>query len=220
MIGERGLGTLPAVLPIFPLSGVLLLPRGHLPLNIFEPRYLTMTEDALGAGRMIGMIQPRLPQPGLVEDGVEVFATGCAGRIISFSETGDGRFLITLRGVCRFRIAQELEGVGGYRRAGADYTAFAADLQENAEPLADRRRLLGAVHAFLEVKRIEADWKAIEGAADEVLVTTLAMAAPLEAGEKQALLECSDLAGRAELLAGLLEMAARTDQEAPQSARH
>ncbi len=135
--------TLPGTLPLFPLTWVLLLPRGHLPLNIFEPRYLNMTIDALGQGRMVGMVQPRQPQPDPVADTAELYPTGCAGRIISFAETDDGRYLVTLLGVSRFRIVAELEPVGGYRRAGADYDSFTGDLGVDAGAT-DRPRLIEA----------------------------------------------------------------------------
>jgi len=115
---------LPEVLPIFPLPGVLLLPRGRLPLNIFEPRYLTMTADALGEGRMIGMVQPVHPEPGPVSDSAAIYSTGCAGRIVTFAETDDGRYLITLAGISRFRVVRELEIQRGYRRVLARYDEF------------------------------------------------------------------------------------------------
>ena len=220
MIGDHGVQGLPETLPIFPLPNALLLPRGRLPLNIFEPRYLNMTADALGAGRMIAMVRPRHGAPGLVADGVEVYAIGCAGRITSFSETDDGRFAITLRGVCRFRIADELDGVRGYRRVRADYTEFAADLEEDHSAIADRARLREAVGAFFRVNGIDVDWKALDGAADEPLVASVAMIAPLDPGEQQALLESPDLARRGVLLTALLEMAARGVGGTPQAARH
>ena len=200
--------TLPGTLPLFPLTGVLLLPHGHLPLNIFEPRYLNMTIDALGQGRMIGMVQPRQPQPDPVADSAELYPTGCAGRIISFAETEDGHYLITLLGVSRFRIVAELEPAGGYRRAGAGYGPFARDLGIDAGAT-DRPRLLEAVKAFFRVKGLDTDWRALEDAPDDALVTSLSMLCPFEPREKQALLECAGLAERGKLLTELMEMALR-----------
>ncbi len=220
MVQVHDIGALPAELPIFPLPGALMLPRGRLPLNIFEPRYLNMISDALGAGRMIGMVQPKTPQPGLVEDGVEVFATGCAGRLVSFSETDDGRYLITLLGVCRFHVGEEADGSGGYRLVRPDYRPFAADLETDATRLADRGRLIAAVDAYFSAKSIEADRQAIEAAEDEPLVTALAMLCPLGVDEKQALLECTDTTGRGHLLTGFLEMEVRAGDEPTQAARH
>ncbi len=200
--------TLPGTLPLFPLTGVLLLPHGHLPLNIFEPRYLNMTIDALGQGRMIGMVQPRHAQPDPVADTAELYPTGCAGRIISFAETEDGRYLITLLGVSRFRIVAELEPAAGYRRAGAGYGPFAGDLGVDPGAI-DRPRLLEAVKAYFRVKGLDAGGCALEDAPDDALVTSLSMLCPFEPREKQALLECAGLAERAKLLTELMEMALR-----------
>ena len=220
MVHIHDIDALPTELPIFPLPGALLLPRGRLPLNIFEPRYLNMTQDALGAGRMIGMIQPKISEPGLVEDGIEVFTTGCAGRVVSFSETDDGRFMITLLGVCRFRIAQEIKARDGYRRVDPDYEPFAGDLEADPTALADRARLVAAVDAFFAAKGIEGDRDAIVKAEDEPLVTALAMLCPLGVEEKQALLESADTADRGLLMTGLLEMAVRVGDQPTQAARH
>lgn len=200
---------LPATLPIFPLGGVLLLPEGRLPLNIFEPRYLAMVEDALGAGRMIGMIQP-IEAPA-ARPGAEpaVYETGCAGRIVSFAESGDGRFLITLTGVCRFRVARELEGRRGYRRVAPDWTAFRTDVERDAsQPLnINRPKLLAALRAYLTHNEMEVDWTAIEGTPDTALAIVLPMSCPFEPREKQALLECPTPAARAQMLVALMEMA-------------
>ncbi len=198
--------TLPETLPLFPLTGVLLLPHGNLPLNIFEPRYLNMTIEALGRGRMIGMVQPRHAQPDPVADTAELYETGCAGRIISFAETEDGRYLITLLGVSRFRILAELEPAGGYRWARAGYESFAGDLGVDAGAT-DRPRLLEAVKAFFRVKGLDADGQALDDAPDEALVTSLSMLCPFEPREKQALLECAGLTERGKLLTELMEMA-------------
>ncbi len=200
---------LPDILPIFPLSGVLLLPRGRLPLNIFEPRYLNMTEDALGQGRMIGMIQPSEADIEAKYENPEVYKIGCVGRMISFAETGDGRFLITLAGVSRFQVASELSLHRGYRRVRAAYDAFADDRNEESEGIADRERLLTAVRDFFKAKEIKAEWKQIADAADESLVTTLSMVCPFDPREKQALLESNGLRARAELLTVIMELAVR-----------
>ena len=205
---------LPQVLPIFPLVGVLLLPRGRLPLNIFEPRYLAMTRDALGGERLIGMIQPsdatRDPpaDPGLAGMSPAVYPVGCAGRITQFSETDDGRFLITLTGVSRFRIAGELPLLSGYRRVVPDWQAFAQDREMLDAPQFDRARLVRGLKNFFGQRQLSADWSAIEKAPAEQLVTSIAMACPFAPPEKQALLEAADFTERANLLTGLVEMAA------------
>ena len=212
---------LPDTLPIFPLPGAILLPHGHLPLNIFEPRYLNMIDWALGHGRMIGMVQPREPQSGLVADDAPVFGVGGAGRIVSFSETEDSRYLITLAGVSRFRIASELPTTDGFRNVATDFGPFAADLIETSATQADRPRLLKAMRQYLKARDLGADWSAIEQASDDALVTSLAMTCPFEPGEKQALLECDSPAARAEMLISLLEIEARAaDSAAGSVVRH
>ena len=215
-----GSSALPDVLPIFPLTGVLLLPRGRLPLNIFEPRYLNMTEDALGAGRVIGMVQPAEAGGESTAENPEVYKIGCAGRMISFAETGDGRFLLTLLGVSRFRIASELGVTRGYRRARASYASYAGDREEDSERIADRERLLVAVRGFFKAKEIKAEWKPITESVDEALVTTLSMVCPFDPGEKQALLECNGLRARAELLTVIMELAVRGGNSEATGARH
>jgi Lon protease-like protein len=204
MSGSSGI-TLPDILPIFPLSGVLLLPRSRLPLNIFEPRYLAMTRDSLGGERLIGMIQPLDPE--IREMNPPVYPTGCAGRITAFSETDDGRYLITLTGVSRFRIRDELPLLSGYRRVHPEWGEFAGDL-DPAEPNFDRSRLTRGLRAFFTQRGIEADWTMIDKAPGEHLVHSIAMLCPFAPSEKQALLDAPDLAARAELLTGLVEMAA------------
>jgi hypothetical protein len=197
---------LPEILPIFPLNGVLLLPRGRLPLNIFEPRYLAMTSDALGSERMIGMIQPNDPAvPGM---NPPVYPVGCAGRLTSFSETDDGRYLITLTGVSRFRIREELPLLRGYRRVVPDWEEFASDRGPAGRLNFERARLIAGLRNFFEQRSISVDWDAIEKAPSEYLVTSIAMACPFAPSEKQALLEAADLDARAELLTALVEMAA------------
>ena len=208
---------LPTTLAIFPLTGVLLLPRGKLPLNIFEPRYLNMTRDALAGHRMIGMVQPCADEPG--NDAPAVYATGCAGRITSFNETEDGRFLITLTGVARFDIGTEVETIRGYRRVTPDWTRFKSDLAETGDAAVDRPRLLNGLQAFFKLHSITADWEAITSTPDERLVTSLAMICPFAPSEKQALLEAADLAERSRVMTALIEMAVlrRPDGDA---ARH
>ncbi len=203
---------LPKIIPIFPLAGVLLLPRGTLPLNIFEPRYLKMTADALGAERVIGMVQPRDPAAG--DGNPEVYPTGCAGRITRFNETDDGRYLITLAGLCRFEIAQELPVYHGYRRVVPRWEAFAADLAEGIGSGIDRDRLFGRMRAYFRAQGIDADWQEIKETPDERLVTALAMLCPFEPSEKQALLECPTLAERNDAMIALMEMALRGDDGA------
>ena len=197
--------TLPATLPIFPLAGVLLLPRGLLPLHIFEPRYVAMVEEALLGDRMIGMIQPF--DPACRDEAPVVYPIGCAGRITAFRDLEDGRYLITLTGLCRFRVGRELEGKRGYRRIEPVWDGFLEDLRDEPEPPLDRTRLLGALPCYLEEHEIVADWETIKGAPDERLVTSLAMVCPFEPNEKQALLEAPTLGRRAELLTSLVEMA-------------
>jgi Lon protease-like protein len=210
---------LPATLPVFPLSGVLLLPEGRLPLNIFEPRYLAMVEDALSKPRLIGMIQPSDPAatnslpgtPSVVMTGAAepaLYDTGCAGRIISFAETGDGRFAITLAGMCRFRVAREIDGAHGYRRVTPDWKPFRADMEPpKDEPKLDRAKLLTALRAYLALNEMDVDWGAIEGTPDAALAIVLPMSCPFEPREKQALLECRTPAERGAMLITLLEMA-------------
>jgi len=202
---------LPESLPIFPLAGVLLLPHGRLPLNIFEPRYRAMTRDALGGERLIGMVQPNDPAlggPNSDDMNPPVYPVGCAGRITSFNETNDGRFLITLTGISRFRIKEELPLVSGYRRVVPDWQPFAHDRDRPGNSRFDRERLVRGLRSFFATRQISADWEAIEKAPGEYLVTSLAMACPFAPSEKQALLEAADPGARAELLTTLVEMAA------------
>jgi uncharacterized protein len=210
--------SLPSILPIFPLAGVLLLPRGRLPLNIFEPRYLAMTRDGLAGERLIGMVQPT--DPRVVGDNPPVYPTGCAGRITSFSETDDGRFLIVLTGVSRFRIREELPLLQGYRRVVPEWREFARDLESEDQPGFDRDRLLRGLRTYFQHHRIEADWDAITSVPGERLVTSIAMMCPFEPNEKQALLEASDLEERARLLTAIVEMAALNPPNESAAARH
>lgn len=207
-------------IPIFPLPDALLLPGGRLPLNIFEPRYLHMIVDALGHGRLIGMIQPKPKEDLDLRDHVDVFATGCAGRIVNFSETEDGRFVITLLGVSRFNITRELPLRHGYRVIEADYLPFVQDIEEPPAFVIDRDRFLRAARTFFDARGLSTDWSSLDGAADIVLVTSLAMACPFDSREKQALLECTSLAERGELMINLMEMGSRSFGTAPTPAAH
>jgi Lon protease-like protein len=197
---------LPTEIPIFPLSGALLLPEGRLPLNIFEPRYLAMIEDALGSGRMLGMVQgdPSLPRTDL---GSQLYRVGCLGRVSSFAETDDGRLLITLTGVIRYRIAEELAMRRGYRRVRPDYGGYEADLDlGGAPPALDRAALLTALRPYFRARGIEANWEAVEQTGDAMLVTTLCMVCPFDVREKQALLEAGSAEDRASMLVALMQM--------------
>ncbi len=211
------LGHLPDVVPIFPLTGALLLPGGELPLNIFEPRYLAMVDWALGHGRWLAMVQPRDTGEQTVADAHPVFATACLGRITRFSESGDGRYLITLAGHIRFRIADELPLEGGFRRVRPDYGAFGDDLDEIELGSGERRQLFDALKTYFQRMSFDADWQALEQTPDRALVAAMAMACPFEPAEKQALLEARGLAARARALTAILEMAGGGD--APDPAR-
>lgn len=203
---------LPTEIPIFPLAGALLLPHGVLPLNIFEPRYLNMTEAAMSGARTIGMIQPM--EPERPDHPPRVYRTGCAGRITSYSETDDGRLLITLLGLCRFDVTEELDTVSGYRRVRADYVRYRGDMDESPDPQVDRDRLMGALRDFLTHRNVDANWDAIKTMPNDRLVTALAMMCPFGPTEKQALLEAQDAGERGRVLTALLEMAdAETDDD-------
>jgi Lon protease-like protein len=211
---EPSFEQLPDTLPIFPLSGVLLLPGGKLPLNVFEPRYLAMVFEALAGHRMIGMVQPLQPG-GYAGDGMPtddgrppVHRIGCAGRIVSFNETEDGRLLLALSGVCRFEIVRELElAQGGYRRVSSVFSPFRADLDHADEAVElDRERLMAGLAAFFRSRNLSTDWDAVKQAADANLVASLSMVLPFGPAEKQALLEAADSTARAKLLVAFLEM--------------
>jgi uncharacterized protein len=200
-------GDLPDVIPVFPLPGALLLPRGQMPLNIFEPRYLAMIDDALRSGvRLIGMIQPDPSQPG---DGDEphLYKIGCVGRLTQLAESGDGRYLIQLTGIARFRIERELDVETPYRQCRVTFEPFVDDLSAHkGEDEVDRDSLLKALKDFLEANNLKADWQGIENAPNEALVNALAMMSPYGPAEKQALLEAPDLKTRAELLVAVTEI--------------
>lgn len=209
-----GPSELPGVIPLFPLDGVLLLPRCQLPLNIFEPRYIEMFDDALKGERLIGMIQPA-PSAirGIGRSGVA--NVGCVGRITEFAESGDGRYILNLTGVARFRLVEELDVDTPYRQAQVDFEAFAGDFTPNlGTEKVDRSTLLRTLANYLDANRLEADWESIKDAPNEALVNALAMMSPFGAREKQALLEASDLATRADMLIAVTQMAlARTSDD-------
>ncbi len=193
---------------MFPLAQALLLPGGLLPLNIFEPRYLAMVEDALAAGRLFGMIQPDVSRPA-GPTGPALSDVGCLGRLIAFSETGDGRYLITLTGIARFAVTEELAERRGYRRVRADFSEFRGDLEPSFEPLSlDREALLAVLRQYFAAAGLQADWESVERMDDDNLVSTLCIACPFSAPEKQALLEARTPADRAAALIALLRMGA------------
>lgn len=195
---------LPEKLAVFPLPGVLLLPAGNLPLNIFEPRYLKMVEDALGGNRLIGMIQPRenTDRPALYD-------IGCAGKITEFSETKDGRYLITLTGICRFKIAEELPTTTPYRQVRTDWKPFEKDIETSTCLGLDRKKLHTLLQSYFSSQDMKCDWSKIEETTDGKLITCLSMICPFDAKEKQALLEAPCCKTRAESFMTMLEMAVK-----------
>lgn len=208
--GYRKPSDFPVAIPIFPLGGALLFPRAVLPLNIFEPRYLAMVDAALVGHRLIGMIQPAglisPAAPGEIES-ADLSEVGCAGRITGFQETDDGRYLIALTGICRFRVVEEIKHDGPYRIARADWAPFVSDLQR--DPRLDesaRARLVSALHSYLERSGLKADWSAVEEAPVDTLINSLAAGCPFSNPEKQALLEARTLEDRCAALITLLTM--------------
>jgi Lon protease-like protein len=195
---------LPSVIPVFPLSGALLLPRGQLPLNIFEPRYLAMIDDALRGTRLIGMIQPEDEEE---EEKPRLFQVGCVGRITQFAETGDGRYLVQLTGVSRFRVVEEPSVDTPYRQCTITAAPFALDFTPRAgEEDVDRKSLVETLRAYLNANRFQVDWKEIHEAPNEALVNALAMMSPFGRREKQALLEATSLRERAEILIAITQI--------------
>ncbi|MEL6946553.1 MAG: LON peptidase substrate-binding domain-containing protein [Pseudomonadota bacterium] len=215
------LADLPTTVPLFPLSGALLLPAGNMPLNIFEPRYLAMINDAISSHRMIGMIQPRFDLDAAddktnSDEDPQLCDVGCLGRITAFQENGDGRLMVNLAGVCRFRLIEEIAGSQGYRRA--EIAGFGDDLADSTEAAkaVDRDGLLETFKAFLEANDMQADWEGVSEASNETLVNTLSMLSPYGPAEKQALLEAPDLKTRAETLVAMTEISlARESAESP-----
>jgi uncharacterized protein len=214
--GYHAPGDLPDVIPVFPLAGALLLPRGELPLNIFEPRYLALIDAVLAGDRIIGLIQPKIGPDGIDESDVpELSAVGCAGRLTAFQETGDGRYLITLTGISRFQVTEELDVDTPFRQCRVTATPFVSDFAESrGEDAVDRQKLLTTLRDFLEANDMETDWDSINRASTETLVNALSMLSPYGPLEKQALLEAADLETRAEVLIAVTEMAlARASDE-------
>jgi Lon protease-like protein len=208
---------LPSEFAVFPLSGALLLPRGKLPLNIFESRYLALVEDSLASGRMFGMIQPDA-NAAASDAGEGLYRVGCLGRLSSFSETDDGRLLITLTGLIRFTVGAELGVRRGYRFVRGDFSRYVEDLTLDRPPAGiEREAILSALRAYFARRSVDANWDAIRGLSDDGLVITLAMACPFEAVEKQALLEAPNDVDRASTLLALLQMGAASAD--PPSAR-
>ena len=203
---EPSLEQLPETLPIFPLSGVLLLPGGKLPLNIFEPRYLAMIDDALRTHRVIGMIQPE-PENGRQAQVPALLQIGCIGRITQFAETGDDRYVITLTGISRFRLEEELSVTTPYRQGRVSYSDFAVDFEARAgEGEVDRTGLLKALRSFAKANELKIDWRGVNEAPNEALVNALSMMCPFGPREKQALLEAPSLKSRAEVLVAITEI--------------
>jgi len=215
----RGPSELPEVVPVFPLPGALLLPRGQMPLNIFEPRYLAMVDDALcDRHRLIGMIQPDATHSGSPEK-PRLFTIGCVGRITQFSESGDGRYLLELTGVARFRVVEELAVATAYRQCRVTFAPFVDDFTaRKGESAVDRNALLRALGDFLKANNLKADWEGIDKAPNEALVNALAMMSPYGLAEKQALLEAPDLKTRAEILIAIteIELAKKNTEGEPQ----
>lgn len=202
----RSIEDLPEIVPVFPLEGALLLPGGRLPLNIFEPRYLELVEDVISSQRLIGMIQPRLDGSLRADGEPELCNVGCLGRLTSFAEVGDGRYLISLHGVCRFRVATEQNVKTPYRQC--QITPFINDLDPEAGASdVDRNALLKTFNAYLKANELDADWEGINKADNASLVNALSMMSPYGPAEKQALLEAPDLRTRAETLIAITEIA-------------
>lgn len=214
---------LPGVIPVFPLAGVLLLPGGKMPLNIFERRYLAMTRAALtDPHRLIGMIQPTGHAEGAT--GPELYPVGCAGRLISFAETDDGRYLITLDGLCRFRAAAEQPMQDGYRRFAVDFAPYRADIDDRyadrALPPVNRTGIISAADAYFRARNMSINPEALKKLSDGDLVTALSMGCPFTPEEKQALLEAIDLGARAKLLETLFAMGASDSLGGGETTRH
>jgi len=201
---------LPRTLPIFPLAGVAVLPDAELPLNIFEPRYLNMVEDVFKTDHLLGMVQPRLEGAG---EPPPVYRVGCAGRITAYRETEDGRILLTLTGICRFDIEEELPGIRGYRVVVPDWSRFRSDLDQAASgpALPDRDAFLAALRRYFQVTGLAVDTEALTRLPGQALIDRLATVLPLEPAEKQAVVEAVTPAGRAQALLAALEIAVGGD---------
>jgi len=196
---------LPEVVPVFPLPAALLLPRADMPLNIFEARYMAMVDQALAGDRVIGMVQPG-DRTGPCEGGVGLCDVGCAGRITSFAETGDGRYMMTLTGIARFRVTEEVDRSCAFRLCRISAADFVDDFATADESSVDRDAVLRTFRDYLGAHNLETDWESVHGASNEILVNALSMMAPFGAAEKQALLEAPDLRTRAETLVAITEL--------------
>ncbi|MBB3808927.1 LON peptidase substrate-binding domain-containing protein [Pseudochelatococcus contaminans] len=215
---HRSVADCPGVVPLFPLAETLLLPRGQLPLNVFEPRYLALVDDVLGAHRVIGIVQPDAEIDEASDAVVPLYKVGCAGRITQFVEMEDGRYLVSLTGLSRFRIAEELQVLTPYRQARVDYEEFRADFTARAgEDKVDRQSVLDVLRRFADARDLRVDWKAIEQASNEALVNALSMMSPFGSREKQALLEAPDLGTRAETLIAITEIDLARSGDEPDS---
>ncbi len=214
---QNFLSALPEELPVFPLAGSVLLPHARLPMNIVEPRYRTMVEDALGKGRLIGMIQPCGDEE---HDNGPLYSVGCVGRITSFNEVDDGHLLIVLMGICRFRVLAELPRVKPYRIVKPEWTSYLGDLGDTEPVNVDRERLLDLMKAYFKKNSITVDWNVVKNAPDDVLLPTIIMICPLAPAEKQALLEAENFSARAQMLMALLEMAAMPQPENEAEIKH
>ncbi|MDG2340793.1 MAG: LON peptidase substrate-binding domain-containing protein, partial [Paracoccaceae bacterium] len=201
---------LPDNIPVFPLPGAVVLPRAHLPLHIFEPRYLAMLEDILKTShRLIGMLQP-IP----LSDDSALHQVGCAGRLTQFTETDDGRYMVTLTGISRFRVEREIEGFAPYLRCDVSWKGFEGDLgNAETDALFDRDTFLSLVGRYFEKAELSTDWDNLKDADDEIIINALAMMCPFEPEDKQALLECASLSERRETLAALMNFALHSDGE-------
>lgn len=202
---------LPAVIPMFSLSGAVVMPGVQLPLNVFEPRYLSMVADALADAHLIGMVQPT--SDTLSEDVPEVHRIGCAGRITSYSETADGRIVLVLTGVCRFQVSGEVEGCHGYRRVAVDWERFAADCHEEQQNIRDREGFLVSLKSYCTLRGVEVPWDDVKKMADGDLVNLLCVHLPLSPEDKQALIETIFLSERASLMRGLMDMASASSMD-------
>lgn len=197
---------LPSIIPVFPLPAALLLPRAEMPLNIFEPRYLSMVDAALAGDRIIGMIQPDDDSPACIH-GASLCGVGCAGRITAFAETGDNRYMITLTGISRFRIVEEIAAATPFRQCRVTAAPFCTDFTGcPRDEAVDRSSVLATFRAYLDAHNLETDWESVDSASNETLINALAMMAPFGSAEKQALLEAPDLKSRAETLVAITEM--------------
>jgi uncharacterized protein len=202
-VAYSGPRDMPGVVPVFPLPGALLLPRGHMPLNIFEPRYMAMVDHALAGDRLIGMVQPNPEKSDLAG----LYGVGCAGRITQFAETGDGRYLVTLTGVARFRLLPEVNARTPFLQFSVDWTPFPDDyVPKKGEEGVDRPGVVEALRKFSDANDVAVDWDSVKEAPNEALVNALSMMSPYGVREKQALLEAMDLKARGDMLIAITEM--------------